>query len=383
MFSHVLVILLAVATLASEPAFQPVRDVTERPNAERIEFVGFEFQRPDLFEFTAHYSQIEEDPSVGVEYGVAASVGGEEAIATAAFDVVDENGTEVQRVSIVEQANGSFHEFVGLMTVPAHRFRIVLSGETVDGQKFRRVYRRLFRPVNRPDAGWTLPPDLPPEDRQAFQQMYDMAAPKAIAERRALVAASPSGTIVMPRTRVSHVVYAPLMSATGHPIGLSVAYDVEFSHKGRNDPGVRVFAEHKDDFIIGGNPLRAARSTIDPSPREVHAPEKVPEEIPGLLAQRADFLYEPGTRYRFTVDLVPSYVDLERDKRTRCLSLQQFKFERDPSKALARMLANQGPTTYRVIIGFTMFEGRIDNFQGEGALYENLRREGVRDCSDH
>ena len=383
MCSHLFALLTAAAILASEPTFQPVRDVTEPRRAEKIEFVAFEFQRPNLFELSAHYSEIEEAPSAGVEYGVRALLGGEEAIATATFDVVDENGAAVQRIAIVPHSIGVdvVDEFLGLMIVPAHPFRIVLSGETVDGQKFRRVYRRLFRPVDRPDAGLSLPPDFTREEAQVFHQLYDMAAPQAIAERQAIVAtANPSGAITMPRTHVSHVVYAPLLSAAGQPVGLRVAYDVEFSQKGRYNPKVRVSAVHSDDVIINLDSLRSLRSTIDPLPREVHAPEQEPEEIPGLLAQRADFLYEAGTRYRFTVDLVPRYVDLQRDKTTRCLSLRQF--DSSPSKALAQLEAHQGSTSYRVGIGFTMFDGKIDNFEDEGTLYRNLRTEGVPDCRD-
>lgn len=377
--------------IAGQPAVQPplsgtsrpVRDTTKRPDANKIEFVSFEFQRPQLFELSAHYSQIEEDPSIGVEYGVEASVGGEEAIATASFDVVDENGNELQRIAMVAEPTGVAlnSNFVGFMVVPARSFRIVLSGEAVDGQKFRRV-SRLFRPADRPDLGWQLPPDFPAQERAAFQQMYDTEAPKAIEERRALVAANPSGRIVMPRTRVSNVRYAPVLSATGRLLGLRLMYDVEFSQNGRNNPEVHVFAEDKEDFILGRNPLHAVKSTIDPLPHLYWAPDREPEDIPGLLAQRADFLYKAGTRYRFTADFVPDYVSVKRDKTTPCIYLP-FRSGDDPeSKALARRLTNLGPTTYRVAVGFTMFEGIIDEFSGEGTFYQNFRAEGVRDCGE-
>src|SRR5262245_12615692 len=104
MVSYLFVVLAAIAMLANEPTFQPVREVTKPVDADTIEFVAFEFQRPGLFELSVHYTQIEEDPSVGVEYGVRASLGGEEAIATARFDVVDENGNEVQHVPIVPES---------------------------------------------------------------------------------------------------------------------------------------------------------------------------------------------------------------------------------------------------------------------------------------
>ncbi len=387
--SHFLVVaaLLAVISGHVQPSVsvapRPVRDTTQPPDPAKIEFVSFEFQRPQLFELSAHYSRIEEDPSIGVEYGVEASIGGEEAIATASFDVVDENGNDIQRIAMVAEPTGVAlsSNFVGFMVVPARSFRIVLSGEAVDGQKFRRV-SRLFRPVDRPDLGWQLPPDLPKEEREAFQQMYDTLAPKALEERRALVAANPSGRIVMPRTRVSNVRYAPVLSATGRLLGLRLTYDVEFSQNGRNNPEVHVFAEDKEDFIRGRNPLHAVKSTIDPLPRLYWAPEKEPEDIPGLLAQRADFLYKAGTRYRFTVDLVPDFVSVKRDKTTPCIYLPSRPGSDPESKALARRLANGGPTTYRVAVGFTMFEGIIDEFSGEGAFYQNFRAEGVQDCSE-
>jgi hypothetical protein len=124
MSSHFFIGLAAIAMLASEPTFQPVREVAEPVDGDRIEFVAFEFQRPGVFEFSVHYTQIEEDPSVGVEYGVRASLGGEEAIATSRFDAVDENGTELLHVPIVPQSIGVgvVDEFLGLMTVPARPF---------------------------------------------------------------------------------------------------------------------------------------------------------------------------------------------------------------------------------------------------------------------
>jgi hypothetical protein len=49
-------------------------------------------------------------------------------------------------------------------------------------------------------------------------------------------------------------------------------------------------------------------------------------------------------------------------------------------EAFARMLARDRPTTFRVFIAGTAFEGRIDNFDGEGAFYRSFVAEGLGEC---
>jgi hypothetical protein len=46
------------------------------------------------------------------------------------------------------------------------------------------------------------------------------------------------------------------------------------------------------------------------------------------------------------------------------------------------MLASEGPTTYRVSIGRDAFEGRVDNFHGEGTFYQGFVAEGTPDCEE-
>jgi hypothetical protein len=47
---------------------------------------------------------------------------------------------------------------------------------------------------------------------------------------------------------------------------------------------------------------------------------------------------------------------------------------------LAKRLANEGQTTYRVYIGGKAFEGRIDSFYGEGTFYRGFVKEAVPAC---
>jgi hypothetical protein len=374
---------IAQDVLPAEP--RPVKDVTRQPKAADVEFAAFDFEQPNLYELSVHFGRIDGEPSIGARYGIRAVIGGERAIAWAALEVIDQQGERVQPVIVAPSAlGGSYDEWIGMMTVPALSFRVALSGETVDGQPFRRIFGRLFRPVNAPPHKLLFRelPGFSREDAEIFQRQLDEQAPVVIAEREALVAQNPSGKVVMPRMSVSNVSYAPLLSRAGAPIGVRVAYDVTFSRSGEYSPGLRIAAEGAGGFIIGRNPLIVMRTAIEPLPRDAYAPHNPPVDTYGFYAEQANFLYEGSTVYTFTIELVPNYVVFQNDHVTACLSRLRFGRERDPQNAFSRMLANEGPTTYRLYIGTDAFEGRVEKFYGEGTFYRNLVADGLPDCDE-
>ena len=383
-----LLLLWCAIGLATEPSAlaqphdlspRPVRAVTEQPKPSSIEFVRFDFQQPGLYHaLTVHYRAIKGEPSAGAEYGVEASLGGQEAIATLLFEVVDEAGTAVQPIPMVHRSIGvpGHLEFIGMLTVPSHTFRVRVTGEDIYGKRFSLVFRRLFKPLLESPAAEEVPTEFGGEFARHVQQMFADAR----AWRQALAAGNPSGRIVMPLTHVSNVTYAPLVSPSGRPLGIRVTYDVEFSQAGRYNPGLRIFAEDKEDTSVGRYPLRPHKSTIQPVPRETYAPYKEAEEIPGLIAHRADFLYETGIKYKFALELFPEFVMTHRNSTIPCLVHQGSRYNDAAHEAFARMLARDAPTTYHVFIGGTAFEGRIDNFYGEGTFYRSFVSEGLSAC---
>jgi hypothetical protein len=357
---------------------RPVRDVTERPSPSSIEFVSFEFQEPDFSPHgsSADYRAIEGEPSASADYAVKASVGGEEAIATLLFEVVDEGGTAVQPIPMVARATGvpGHFEFIGMLTVPARPFRVRVTGEDIYGRRFSQTLRRAFKPrIERPAEVWI--PDSGNGFVRAIRQMFDDAR----AERTTLAAGNPSGRIVMPRSRVSNVTYAPLVSASHRPVAIRVTYEVEFSQAGRYNPTLHIYAEDREDTSVRLYPLRPLKSTIQPVPREPYAPYDA-AQTPGPFAHHPDHLYEAGIRYRFEVELVPEFVSLHRDSTIPCLVHEGNRYDSTARKAFARMLAREAATTYRVSIGLTAFAGRIDDFYGEGTFYRSLVAGGFTEC---
>ena len=367
--------------VAGAPA--PVKDVTPVARTADIEFVAFAFQQPALSGGrSVDFRAIDGEPSIGARYGVSATIGGQEAIATATFDVVDEHGGHIQPVAMTQRPAGASGEgeFLGMMTVPALPFRIVLNGESADGRRFTRVYRRLFTPVPAPPAVTPFGAE-PGGAAGPLKNVSGEKMPQGVAERETALAGA-DAAIVMPHARVSNVTYAPLASSAGAPIGLRVSYQVEFSAAGRYNPGLRIFAFDAADAVAGRNPMHAIDSRVDPMPRETYEPHPVARVHAGALDQRADFLYDARTVYTFTLDLVPDYIAFERDLFTPCISRHRFERDRQAREIFARRLANESETEYRVSIGGQAFEGRIERFPGEGTLYRNFLADGGRDCED-
>jgi hypothetical protein len=366
---------------ADVPSF--VRNVTKAASADEIEFVSFEFQEPAPMHVSVSLYRIEGEPVSGARYPVDANIGGEEAIATASFEVIAEDGTVLQPLPIALRGAGvpgSF-DFIGLMTVPSQPFRVVLSGQGVDGRPFRRVYERLFRPLTR-RVERRLPRDLPPEYAAEFQRQVDEQGPRLIAEAEAYVAAHATLPIVMPRVEISKAMYAPLLSPAGHPIGVRVTYDVEFSLAGRYNPEMRVHPEYLDDSTLGGSDqMRVLDSRLQPLPRQAHAPHAPAgtSDRPSVLAYGADFLYEARTVYHFTVELVPSFINPIGRSTKPCVAHQRLHTAKAQA-TFAKRLSTDGPTTYRVYIGGEAYEGRIDNFLAEGTIYRNFVTEAVQEC---
>src|SRR5215472_9733111 len=112
--SYLVALLLATAGLAGQStaidfqsgAVRAVKDTTPAATADDVEFIHFEFQRPGLYEISAHYGPIDGEPSIGVQYGVKASIDGEAALKNVSFDAIDAGGATIQRIVIARHVTG-------------------------------------------------------------------------------------------------------------------------------------------------------------------------------------------------------------------------------------------------------------------------------------
>ena len=319
-------------TVAPEP--RPVNGA-EPPARGPIDLFAFDFEQPKFYEMSGHFGPSPAaQPTVGVRYGVRAGLAGQEDIATVIFAMLDERGKPLARLRLALVADSTnAYEFVGFMVVPDHPFRIAATGERKNGQAYATVFSRVFKPVKTaPPAA--IPSGLPADVTAALQKILA----GVVAEREALVATNPSGTIVLPKMRIFNVKYQPLMSGVGRPVGIRVSYDAQFSETGSYNPRLHVFAEDPTDAIIGRNPLNVWLSTIIPAPRLAHAPTEYADTFRVYMSQLADFVYDAVIVYSFSVELVPNFVSLERGGFSHCLSAALSQRERPERGVRARAI---------------------------------------------
>lgn len=373
----------ATAPRSLPTAPRPVTDVSEAPKASDIALWEFRFQQPTFLHGGPGLFPIEGEPTIGARYAVEAWVHGLEAVATASFEAVDEYGVTVERVTLVKDT-AIDSRFVGMMSVPAHPFRIVLRGESIDGEPFLRTGDRLFRPVYRQPAPPRASPALPPEEARMVQQIIDEVFPRIVDEVEAQVAAS-SGVIVMPRMQVSNVTYSPLLSPQGGPTGVRISYDVRFSETGQYNAGIAVEAEYTQPGWQGLTRMTVLDSRITPMPRNAYPPfdEVVFSEIwSSPLQANPRFTFEGNTRYHFTADLVPDFIVHNLEKSRSCVYYRRFRYQPKSRTPFQGILANEAPTSYLVSIGKTAFKGRIEGYYGEGTFHRSFVAEGARDCGE-
>ncbi|HET9788861.1 MAG TPA: hypothetical protein VFP47_17105 [Pyrinomonadaceae bacterium] len=359
---------------------RPVKQtIVETPSSADISFEDFEFLQLWITNHPGH-SEIKGEPTKGFKYSVRARIYGEDAISTAKFEAIDQAGNVIQKILIQRQPGPSGDsDFFGVMKVPDRPFRVVLSGEGIDGKSYRLVFRRLFKPTLRRKSpiimpsSRTMPAAAAKRMRELIDERYLKAMDKEEDELR-----RQGGKIVMPRTRVSNVRYAPYLSKAGRPLGLRIMYDVEFSQDGYHNPELELFLDYQKSEWRGRIDVYPLTGSIEPQPAEAGSPQ----DQPHILSYGAGYLYRAGTTYHFTVELVPDYVIQNKEKTKFCIYFQKFKHDPLMQVAFKEILASKMPTKYSVHIANTAFYGEIEGLHSQNTVLESYMAEGAQDCGE-
>lgn len=355
---------------------KPVKQLPVRsPRSAEIQLLDFKFEQMLLGREGPGLFPIEGEPAKGRRYFVEALLFREEAIATAKFEAVDARGVFIQAVRILRRSDAYGHpNFYGVMVVPDRPFRLVVSGEGFDGQRYRSAHERLFRPTARAAADSRMP-KLIPDQARLMEEMMRQSLDELEKELQKL----PEGVIVMTRQRVSNVTYAPFLSPSGRPLGVRVNYDVEFSQDGYYNPELHVFPFYEDDQWRGRIEMKVLNGSIVPEPTESGSPQIQPN----ILAYGAGYIYKAGTVYHFMAEMVPDFALQNQAKTKFCVYDQKFKYSDRKTHAIwAAIRSSESPTLYKVYIKNSDFNGIIERFYAPGAFYKSFVAEGARDCGE-
>ncbi len=259
------------SAVLGDDAARPVDRFTSPLRARDVQFSSFEFQQLELARETGvNFTRLDKQPSVGAHYLVKAQLYGQQVVATAKFELVDEGGRVIQLLHMSKSDNSlDYGQYTGFAKVPSQRFRVAVSGMGLDGKRYRSVYSVLFRPTKRPPAPPRLPPKLPPAKATKIAAMLKaigQQAQQAIANMEKEVSKHPDGVIIMPRVEVSNVTYESFFSDKDNRLGIRLQYDLRFSVNGNYAHYLQVFPDYGDDNVRGLVNMEVINEKIDPRP---------------------------------------------------------------------------------------------------------------------
>jgi hypothetical protein len=358
---------------ASMGIMRPVKQRPIKPRSStEITFANFAIQQMFLSNHPG-MTEIKGEPTIGARFFARAWIYDWEAIATAKFEAVDENGNFIQKILINREtgANGD-SDFYGVIKIPDRPFRVVMSGEGSDGKTFTRTFERLFKPTTHHQNAILIPPGGSPVDETKSRQLVEDYLNKMEEDVRKKA----GDMIVMPRTRVSNVMYAPYFSKTGRQLGLRITYDIQFSQDGYFNPELDIFLDYKKEDWRGRIDMKPLTGSIEPKPEEAGSPQVQPH----MLAYGAGYLYKAETTYHFTAEYVPNYAVQNEEKTKFCIYHDPYNESPQMQTALREILADNAPTPYTLEIRNTDFFGVIEGLPSQGILLKNFLAEGAKDC---
>jgi hypothetical protein len=333
----------------------------------RLRFLRFVFGREGPMD-----APLPSFPVSGHEYLVEADVFGIESAADIRFELLDADANLLQIVPMWKatdsQTDGEFHGFV---TVPGHPFRFAVSGTTWTGGRFRSVLDRIFQPLSTGASDEVALPDglSPAQAARIHAMLSDYRRQMQLQASRA-AAAHPDGVIRLDRVGVSAIQYEPLNSASGSPIGMRLTYSMRFPDNRTVVAVPSVFPVYSNTSWRGVVSMKPIGGSISPAP-----PMGGVQSLQEGIVYKAPATYQGGVTYTFRVDLVPDYVD--RDRQTGRFCIRENSSNRAAWDAI---MASADATPFTISISDSHTTARVPAFLPQRTIRDSLVAEGVVAC---
>lgn len=347
-----------------------------------IEILRFDFLHPYLGYEGPNFTELEGEPSAGVDYLVEAQLFGVDAVVSARFDMIDEQGNVIQRLRFSKADNSlADGNFFGLVKVPFQPFRIKVSGTVVDGAAYERFYDRLFRPTKSPPKQPLVPTNLKPAEAKKVQESLIELQRQAKANMERESAKHADGLIVLPRVRVSGVTYEPYISDKLNTLGIRLRYNIEYSVDGDYAHSLNIAPNYQDADLRGVIELQIIRERIDPKPaRPSNATPDIHVDLETLVQDGTTAWYRGGTVYHFVIDLVPNFVGQNASKTKFCVDEIHYESRGKSPKAWAQVMMSDVRVAYDISMREVNYGGSTEPFMPPKAFYEGFVREGAVRC---
>jgi hypothetical protein len=331
----------------------------------QIDLYEFEFKEPYLGREGPSYSAIKGEPSRKAQQLAEARLSGQAGISTVQFEAIDASGNALKVLHLFKVNDAlDDDEYLGFVDVPDQPFRVMVSGQDINGAAYQRVYDRLFRPKDELPTPAALASKLLLGEEKRYKAEF-------AAKRRA----NPDGVIVLAHMQVTNVMHEPYKTASGNTLGIRLSYDIQFSKAAvySMTPSVSPFYENLD--FRGSVAMKVAGNTINPQPESL--PQQYPPGFHGFIMPAQ---YQSGVVYHFVVDMVPDFA-IQNGARTKyCIYSRKFQNSSKASGMWETLKTQDVPVRYLVSIESVNFHGEIQGLYPQKTFYEGLLGERAQDC---
>lgn len=361
---------------------RPVKKFPYHPKSIEIQLFKFEFERPYLGHEGPNFTQLDGEPSAGAEYLATAQLFREEAVSTARFELIDQQGRTIQLLHFYKRDNSlEFAEFFGSAKIPEQPFRVAVSGIGIDGEQYRRVFDRLFRPTRLAPAPPILPRKLSPREARKIADMLKQMETQALARLAERARKDPEGIIVMPRIEISNVTHQSFASDRGNKLGMLLSYDMSFATDGDYAHSLQVFPFYEDDDMRGLIDMEVLSEEINPKPEPPsYATPQIYVDLKTLVRYGSEAWYKRGVVYHFTVKLVPNFVGENKDRTKFCVDEERFKTNPNSLQRWQKIKHDQGPIAYRIFMYPLAWGGETEPSDPPKIYYDGFLKEGAVKC---
>jgi len=351
------------------------------PRTAEVDFFGFEFQRLCWGREGPSFIELDGEPSAGAQYLASAELFREEAVSTAKFELVDQDGKVLQLLHFFKQDNSLENaHFFGSAKIPERPFRVAVSGIGVDGEHYRRVFERLFRPTRRPPAPPILPRLAPREAKRLEAALLEMEK-EQLAKLEERARKNLDGVIVMPRIEISNVTHESFVSERGNKLGMKLSYDIRFSMDGDYAHSLQVFPFYEDDDMRGLIDMEVLSEEINPKPEPPsYATPDIHVDLNTLVKYGSEAWYKGGVAYHFTIKLVPDFVGQNADKTKFCVYEEEFKSNSKSLQLWQRMKQDSRRIAYRIFMYRLAWGGETEPFDPPKTYFDGFLKEGAVKC---
>jgi hypothetical protein len=363
-----------------------VRSAASQPSSgSDITFFKFDFLHPYLGYEGPNFSELEGEPSAGVEYLAEAELLGQQDIVNAKFEMIDALGNVIQGLRF-SKANNSLADgdFYGLVKVPSESFRVKVSGTGINGVRYERIYERMFRPTNTPPKPGRLPPVLSPAEANRAAEALRQVERQAKTKIETGLAKHPDGVIVMPRVRVSSVTYEPYISDKGNTLGIRLRYGIEYTADGDYAHSLHMFPDYRDTDLRGLVEMQVIKETIEPKPAPPsYATPNIHVDLESLVKYGSGAWYRGGIVYQFVIDLVPDFVGQNATKTKFCVDETHYEQKVKSRKVWELMKNNGAPVAYSISMREANYFGNTEPFMALKVFYDGFLKEGAVPCKPY